>query len=174
MPAVSDMGLWLTARIANWIAANPEKVIILGLAYSANPKLTNSIVWLVARSSLTHAWTLAKGVGLISYEQILAPAAARYAAPVSATSRFALGRVILPFVAGYTLGAVAGTTISYAAYGETGAKDAIRLYTGQVSPAQYNAVVFNDPSGRKFAWFDRNIGAPIRSGVNKATFGALA
>ena len=43
--------------------------------------------------------------------------------------------------AGYALGATAGTAIAYAGWGESGARDAISLYTGQVSFDEYTSTV---------------------------------
>lgn len=45
--------------------------------------------------------------------------------------------VALPLAVGYTLGAVGGTLISEAIFGESGKEDAIRLYTGEVSLSEY-------------------------------------
>lgn len=43
--------------------------------------------------------------------------------------------------AGYAIGATVGTGVSYALYGESGARDALDLYSGRVSPSQYAEIV---------------------------------
>lgn len=55
------------------------------------------------------------------------------AASASATAAMAASAIVL----GYTLGAVVGTGISQAAFGDEGAQDAIDFYTGGVSWNQY-------------------------------------
>lgn len=45
--------------------------------------------------------------------------------------------VVLPLATGYTIGAVTGTVIAEYYWGEEGKRDAIELYTGQVSWDQY-------------------------------------
>lgn len=45
--------------------------------------------------------------------------------------------VALPALTGYALGAVGGTLIAEAVWGQSGKEDAIRLYTGDVSWEEY-------------------------------------
>ena len=84
----------------------------------------------------------------------------------SGTVSIGAGELVASVLAGYLLGATVGTGIAYVGWGPQGGKDAIALYSGQVSFDQYSNVVFNDPSGRKFRWFDANIGKPIRHSIN--------
>lgn len=48
-----------------------------------------------------------------------------------------LGNIGAAAAAGYALGVVVGTSVSYIVWGDEGASDAINLYTGQVSFDKY-------------------------------------
>jgi len=88
----------------------------------------------------------------------------------SGTVSIGAGELVASVLAGYIVGATVGTGIAYVGWGKEGAEAALSLYTGQVSFDEYTEVVFNDPSGKKFAWFDSNIGKPIRHSINSASF----
>ena len=103
--------------------------------------------WLATAGAIAHPTTRRYGLRMASY-------GIRASANVAiASSRALLGTTLVrggtmtggsavgSVAAGYVLGAVVGTGISYAIWGDDGASDAIDLYTGRVSARDYFTTV---------------------------------
>lgn len=54
-----------------------------------------------------------------------------------------LARGGLAVASGYAIGATVGTVIAYGMYGDEGARDALDLYSGGVSPSEYTNTVWD-------------------------------
>jgi len=74
------------------------------------------------------------------------------------------GTLAASVAAGYVVGAAVGTGVSYAFWGEKGARDAMDFYTGQVSVKQYTTVV-GGALKQTFMNYEWDLGSkPILSG----------
>jgi hypothetical protein len=97
--------------------------------------------------AVAHPWTRAQGLRAASFgfrataNVTIAGSRALLGTTLvrggSATVGGAAGRIVGSVVAGYAIGAVVGTGISYALFGQSGMDDALDLYSGQVSFTKY-------------------------------------
>ena len=121
---------WWVKSGASWAATHPAEALVLAYAARYAPVPTARIAWAVGAETATYVGRLAPRIALIGYES---SAIVRTGVSVG---KFG-GAVAL----GYVLGAVVGTGIAYAGWGESGARDAARLYTGGVGVHEYFATV---------------------------------
>ena len=99
--------------------------------------------WYVTVAAIAHPATRKFGFRMASYggrvtlNVARAGLGAAMSTPLSRGGTLTVGVVAKSVAAGYAIGALAGTGIAYAGWGKEGAKDAIDLYTFQVSPSEY-------------------------------------
>lgn len=134
--------LWATAKeegtdkITPWYVDVGIDVAFMG---AASTEAGRDIMNFVARNTGRGAHAAARS-SANALARVAAPAAQRASASAAAAS----GTVALygsAVMAGYAIGAVVGTGISHALFGEAGARDALEFYSGQVSFDQYFEVV---------------------------------
>ncbi len=121
---------WWVKSGAAWALTHPAESLVLAYAARHAPVPTARILWAVGSETATYLSRLGPRVGLIAYES---SALVRGAVTV--------GKFGGAVVAGYLIGAAVGTGISYAVWGEEGARDAMDLYTGKVGVHEYYDVV---------------------------------
>ena len=99
--------------------------------------------WYATVALTAHPYTRKVGLRLASYGARVgfniarASAGAALSTPVARGGAVTGGTILGSVAAGYAVGAVGGTAIAYAGWGEEGAADAIDLYSGQVSFDEY-------------------------------------
>jgi len=121
---------WWVKSGAAWAATHPAEALVLAYAARYAPVPTARIAWAVGAETATYLGRLGPRVGMIAFES---SAIVRGAVTV--------GKFGGAVAAGYLIGATAGSVISYAVWGEEGARDAMDLYTGQVGVHEYVDVV---------------------------------
>ena len=119
--AATDMGLGYLAACRGFT--------FLGTSYR-NPANVG------ARALGRGAHSATSALARITYQRAMVPTATRAAAATGTVALYASA-----VAAGYAIGAVVGTGISHALFGEAGARDALEFYSGQVSFDQYFEVV---------------------------------
>ncbi len=101
------------------------------------------IYWMTTTAAAAHPTTRALGLKMASYgirvtfNVARSGAVAFLSTPLVRGGTATVGGVAGAAIAGYGIGALAGTGIAYAGWGSKGASDAIDLYTGGVSPGEY-------------------------------------
>lgn len=103
--------------------------------------------WMATAAAIAHPRTRTAGLRMASYgirvswNVARASAGAALGTPLVKGGTTTIGGAATGVAAGYAIGATVGTGISYALFGEEGAKTAVDLYTGGVSPGQYISTV---------------------------------
>lgn len=99
--------------------------------------------WYASVAAAAHPYTRKMGLRALSYgarvhlNALRAAAGAALSTPLARGGTFTAGGFLASAAVGYGIGAVVGTGVAYAMYGEEGAENAIDLYTGQVSAGEY-------------------------------------
>ena len=115
-------------KIANWLLAVQN---------------SKSFYWGVTAAAVAHPRTRKIGIDMASWgarttwKMTLASSRALLAEPFVRGGSFNLAKAGGSVLAGYAIGATAGTAISYGIWGEEGADTAFDLYTGGVSFDNY-------------------------------------
>jgi len=126
----SHIPWWVVRSGGAWALANPAQFLVLAYAARHAPVPVARIAWATAAEMGPATARLAGRVGIIAFES---SAVVRAGVSVATFAGAA--------VAGYAIGAVVGTGIAYAGWGGAGARDAVSLYTGGVTPRQYFSTV---------------------------------
>ncbi len=115
-------------KIANWLLATQNA-----------PR----IYWAATAAAIAHPRTRKRGLQALSFgsratwNMTVASSRALLSTPLVRGGAFTLGSAGGSVLAGYAIGATAGTAISYGIWGEEGADTALDLYTGGVSFGDY-------------------------------------
>lgn len=105
--------------------------------------------WYATTAAIAHPASRKFGMKMAGYGARVtlnvarASAGAALRTPLVAGGATTAGSMLGAVAAGYAIGATIGTSIAYAGWGESGAKDAIDLYTGGVSFDEYFDTVGN-------------------------------
>jgi len=125
---------WVKSGIV-WAAAHPVETVA-ATALLANPTTrvwAARVGWHAGKTAVSSGLALSRGVAVITYEEFIL--GSRLAAGGAQAARLGAAGA-----AGYGIGAVLGTAISYKLYGKQGAMDAARFYTNPLGVDYWNTV----------------------------------
>lgn len=127
---------WVAAQTTAWVARNPvESVAITALV--ANPRTRSWAMksgWMLGKETARMTGRVAIRAGIITYSELVAGSRLATLGGTAGVYAAAVG-------AGLLLGSIVGTGVAYAGWGKSGASDAVRLYSGQVSWDEYKSTV---------------------------------
>ena len=127
---------WVAGQSAAWAARNPVETVAI-TALVANPTTRTWAAksgWMLAKESARFTARVGVRSAALTYSELVAGSRLATLGGTAGVYAGAVG-------AGLLLGSVAGTAISGALFGKEGAKDAMRLYSGQVGWKEYKKTV---------------------------------
>lgn len=136
MPGEQRLAWWVAGQSISWAARNPVETVAI-TALLANPTTRTWAAksgWMLAKETARFTGRVAVRSAALTYSELVAGSRL---ASVGGTAGLYAGAV----GAGLLLGSVVGTAVSGAIFGKEGAKDAMKLYSGQVSFSEYKKTV---------------------------------
>lgn len=136
MAGEQRLAWYVAGRTGSWMATHQVETVAMVALY-ANPTTRTWVAksaWMLGKETLRFTGRVAVRSATLTYSELIAGSRmAAIAGPVGVYASAVAGGILL--------GSIVGTGVAYLGWGAKGASDAVELYSGQVSWAQYKRVV---------------------------------